>query len=118
MDTWVYVAGWTLVHFVWQGAVIAAGAAVGLSMLRAATPNVRYMFASAALMLMLVLLVATAALVSSPASMATTAIHASSIPPAFRLSAVAFVERSETLARHANTKDVLRWLPRAFPVIV
>ena len=40
METWIYVAGWTLVHFVWQGAVIGAGAALGLYLLRGATSNV------------------------------------------------------------------------------
>src|SRR5262249_45093829 len=84
MDTWIFVAGWTLVHFVWQGAVIGAGAALGLYLLRGATSNVRYAFASGALLLMLMSLVVTAWLVSSPAAtpIVVRASRLSSISPA------------------------------------
>jgi beta-lactamase regulating signal transducer with metallopeptidase domain len=54
MMTWITITGWTLVHFVWQGAVIAAGAAIGFRALRDATPQERYSVASAALALMLI----------------------------------------------------------------
>ena len=43
---------WALVHFVWQGAVIAAGLAVGLRRLRHSRPEARYALACAALLLM------------------------------------------------------------------
>ena len=33
MTPWITIAGWTLVHFLWQGAVIGATAAVGLALL-------------------------------------------------------------------------------------
>ena len=29
MNAWMHVAGWVLVHFVWQGAVVALVAGVG-----------------------------------------------------------------------------------------
>ena len=44
--------GWALVHFVWQGALIAAAAAVVLALLRAARPITRYAIACAALIVM------------------------------------------------------------------
>ena len=44
--------GWALVHFVWQGALIAAAAAVVLALLRAARPTTRYAIACAALIVM------------------------------------------------------------------
>lgn len=66
MAPWIDVAGWTLLHFVWQGAVIGAGAGTGLWLLRDATSDARYTMASAALILMLLSPVVTAALLSSP----------------------------------------------------
>jgi beta-lactamase regulating signal transducer with metallopeptidase domain len=65
MISWIQVAGWTLVHFVWQGAAIAAVAASGLRLLRTATPNARYTVASVALGAMLVSPVITAHLLSA-----------------------------------------------------
>ena len=44
--------GWALVHFVWQGALIAAAAAAVLALLRAARPTTRYAIACAALIVM------------------------------------------------------------------
>jgi beta-lactamase regulating signal transducer with metallopeptidase domain/peptidoglycan/xylan/chitin deacetylase (PgdA/CDA1 family) len=51
--------GWTLLHFVWQGALVAlAYASLSLS-LRRSTANVRYLVACASMLLMLALPVAT-----------------------------------------------------------
>jgi beta-lactamase regulating signal transducer with metallopeptidase domain len=51
--------GWTLLHFVWQGALVAlAYAGISLS-LRRSTANLRYLVACAAMLLMLALPVAT-----------------------------------------------------------
>ncbi len=44
--------GWTLVHFTWQGAVIAAGLGIALAVLSRSTPNARYVACCAALGLM------------------------------------------------------------------
>jgi beta-lactamase regulating signal transducer with metallopeptidase domain len=120
MDTWIYVAGWTLVHFVWQGAVIAAGAALGFSLLRRATANVRYMLASAALVLMLVSLVVTAGLISAPA---TTIIAAPSSTP-FSISAARtpfadpFPPQRVDMRATVGAATALRALPHLFPAIV
>ena len=46
--------GWTLVHFLWQGALIAAGLWVTLQLLRRRQPAVRYLVACAAMLLMAV----------------------------------------------------------------
>ena len=52
------VAGWTLLHFLWQGTLTAAIAALGLRLL--GTAQARYVFACAALALMLAAPVVTA----------------------------------------------------------
>jgi beta-lactamase regulating signal transducer with metallopeptidase domain len=51
--------GWTLLHFVWQAAVIAAGLACVLRTQRSAAPNARYLSACAALGLMVLAAAAT-----------------------------------------------------------
>ena len=45
MTAFIDAAGWTLVHFLWQGAAIAAVAAVGLRLLRGGSPQARYALA-------------------------------------------------------------------------
>ena len=50
-DLW-FVAGWTMVHFLWVGAVVAVVALIGRTMLRGTAPNVRYAFALTFLMIL------------------------------------------------------------------
>jgi uncharacterized protein (TIGR03435 family) len=68
MAPWIDIAGWTLLHFIWQGTAIGIVAAVGLRLMSAAAPQVRYVLASAAMATMLVAPIATAARLSSSAS--------------------------------------------------
>src|SRR5579862_6938317 len=49
----IHVAGWTLVHFVWQGALVGLVAAVALRLLRSASAQTRYAVACGALAAML-----------------------------------------------------------------
>jgi bla regulator protein BlaR1 len=49
MSAWIGDLGWTLLHFVWQGAVIACVAAVGMAALRNSRPQARYALACTAL---------------------------------------------------------------------
>jgi beta-lactamase regulating signal transducer with metallopeptidase domain len=81
MAPWIDVAGWTLLHFLWQGAVIGAGAAIGLWLLSDATADARYMMAGAALILMLLSPIVTAGLLSSPSASMMSA--SSSTPAVF-----------------------------------
>lgn len=50
---WVTALGWSLVHFVWQGALIGCATAVLLMLLRNARPEARYLAACAGLLLCL-----------------------------------------------------------------
>ena len=52
MNPWIDVAGWTLVHFLWEGAAIALLALAALWMLRHRSPQARYLVACAALVAM------------------------------------------------------------------
>jgi bla regulator protein BlaR1 len=49
----VSAVGWTLVHFLWQGALVGCVTAVGLALLRNAQPGQRYLLACSALLLCL-----------------------------------------------------------------
>ena len=53
-------AGWTLLHFVWQGAAIAVAVAAVLRLLERRSANTRYLVACAGLIAMLAAPVATA----------------------------------------------------------
>ena len=53
MTAFIDAAGWTLVHFLWQGAAIAAVAAAGLRLLRHGSPQARYALGCVALAAML-----------------------------------------------------------------
>jgi uncharacterized protein (TIGR03435 family) len=66
MNAWTHVAGWVLVHFVWQGAVVALAAALALRLCRRQAASVRYVIACGAMTTMLSGVVATAALVNPP----------------------------------------------------
>ena len=65
MTGWVEIAGWTLVHFVWEGAAIALFAAIALRLLRTSRPQARYVVACAALAVMLVAPAVTAVVMTS-----------------------------------------------------
>src|SRR5579871_426714 len=57
--TSINVLGWTLLHFLWQGALIALLLAVSNRLLRGASAHVRYLSACGALALMLLCAMAT-----------------------------------------------------------
>jgi beta-lactamase regulating signal transducer with metallopeptidase domain len=62
MNPWILVTGWTLIHFVWQGALIALATAAGLRLTRRGSSQARYVIACAGLAAMLASPVVTATL--------------------------------------------------------
>jgi beta-lactamase regulating signal transducer with metallopeptidase domain len=50
--SWLFAIGWTLLHSIWQGAVIAGVCKIGLRLLSHASANARYLFACASLFAM------------------------------------------------------------------
>ena len=68
MITWMHVAGWVLVHFVWQGAVVAAFAALALRLCRRQSASVRYVIACGAMIAMVLAVVMTAAAIEGTAT--------------------------------------------------
>jgi len=118
MAPWTDIAGWTLLHFVWQGTAIGIVAAAGLRLLRAAAPPVRYALASAAMIAMLIAPVATAVRLSSSAPVVGRSPHVTSVPsPALTLASDP--TRREEAATPSVRQTVLR--PRvdaALPALV
>lgn len=55
----VQAVGWALLHFIWQGALVGAGAALALRLLRHGAADVRYVVAAIALTLMATMPVVT-----------------------------------------------------------
>ena len=76
MTSWIDVAGWTLLHFLWQGAAIAVATGALLHLLRNSSPQARYAVACAALALMLAAPIGTAlTLTGSPRSAIADSVH-------------------------------------------
>ena len=55
MNPWMQVTAWTLIHFVWQGGLLALATAAGLRLCRRRSPEARYAIACAGLTAMLAL---------------------------------------------------------------
>src|SRR5262249_20439178 len=82
LETWrsiIEVLGWTLIHFTWQGTLIALSLAGVLRILRGASTNTRYAAACVALSLMSILPVFTMAILS----LSTPGKAGSAPPPQF-----------------------------------
>src|SRR5687767_9235145 len=68
MNAWMHVAGWVLIHFVWQGTVVAMTAALVLHLCRHRSASTRYAIACGALTMMILCAAATAAITKPPVS--------------------------------------------------
>ena len=69
MTPFLEIAGWTLIHFLWQGTAIGLATALALKATSRRSANVRYIVACAGLALMLAAPVATARLFSLNAAL-------------------------------------------------
>jgi beta-lactamase regulating signal transducer with metallopeptidase domain len=94
MNPWMQAAGWTLIHFVWQGGLLALATAAGLRLCRRRSPEARYAIACAGLTAMLVSPLITAAFIFAPDSLRVPG----NIPPA--------VSEATPMAPRTSTDDV------------
>ena len=60
MNPWIELTGWTLIHFVWQGTLLALGTAAALGLCRRSAAEVRYAIGCLGLTAMLATAAATA----------------------------------------------------------
>jgi beta-lactamase regulating signal transducer with metallopeptidase domain len=108
MTALIHVAGWTLVSFLWQGAVIGVVAAVALHLARRATATTRYVIGCAALGAMLAMPVITAWWLQSPDRTGRIAVVERALPgAAFDASGLdpAANARAERLVRSATVSS-------------
>ena len=118
LNAWIYSIGWALIHFVWQGGLIALATAAALASCRHRSSETRYAIACAGLVAMLAAPAITAAVVgtsdqiSAPGGRASLAVSRSAspspAPPTARLQ-TASLSLAATAARTASTVE--RWLP-------
>jgi uncharacterized protein (TIGR03435 family) len=123
MNAWIDLAGWTLVHFLWQGTAISAAASALMWLLRQHSPQARYAVACAALIAMLAAPVITAGSLShsvglagpgTPASVPyVTGLGTNAVPDA------ASIAINLAIARGLSSLDVSAARPGAWlPLIV
>jgi beta-lactamase regulating signal transducer with metallopeptidase domain len=70
MSPWIEVTGWTLIHFVWQGTLLALATAAALGLCRRSAAEVRYAIACLGLTAMLATVAATAVMGTLPGTVA------------------------------------------------
>ncbi len=120
---WFDLAGWTLIHFVWQGAAVAAIASGVMWLLRHRSPHGRYAVACAGLVAMVAVPIITASTLSRSAGVIASAASASvpygaghgddSVPDARTILA------NLSMARGLSSVDVVPAATRAWlPLIV
>jgi len=116
----LHVLGWTLLHFVWQGAALAALLAAGLMVSRNA--NVRYALGIGTLMLMMAAPVVTFAwlnrapspVASFETALPTAAFDTSSIDEVAPSSSRAIVDVLAAKTTRGDLEDLMVWLVQAW----
>ena len=83
MSPWIEVTGWTLIHFVWQGTLLALATAAALGACRRSAADIRYAIACLGLAAMLATAAATAVRGTLPGNAAF--LSADQLSPAGRL---------------------------------
>ena len=116
----IQALGWALLHFLWQGALVGAVAAIALRLLRRSAADVRYVVASVALSLMATLPVVTGvqAFRAARVDHSITAVRPGEIRPDVTRMAAARVDeaRVDGVTTQATNQTVSlasleRWLP-------
>jgi uncharacterized protein (TIGR03435 family) len=123
MNPWIDVAGLSLVHFLWEGAVIAAFAGMALWRLRDRSPQTRYAVACAALMAMLAAPLITAAALSRstavPGGLTPLFVPAPAGPGDAAVPDARSILINRSMARSVSSADLVPPGPRDWlPVVV
>jgi beta-lactamase regulating signal transducer with metallopeptidase domain len=82
MTPWIETAGWTLLHFLWQGTAIGLTAAAGFRLLRGSAPHLRYALGAVAMSAMLLAPAATATRLTAVQRVVSAPTSAFSFAPA------------------------------------
>ena len=115
MTNWNDVAGWTLLHFVWQGTVIALATACVFRLLRGSRPQLRYATACVALAMMLATPVATAFLLTrAPRTALSDLVHVLRVDGGPVVGVVINPPWSSARTEASGTGRVAAWPPSEF----
>ena len=82
MNPWTHVIGWTLIHFFWQGAILAVAAEGALRSCRNRSANTRYAIACVALAAMLAAPIVSARVLMTPGQVIAPTVGLSHATPA------------------------------------
>jgi beta-lactamase regulating signal transducer with metallopeptidase domain len=116
MQAWMFVTGWTLIHFVWQGGLLAIATAAGLRLCRRRSSTTRYAIGCIGMTAMLATPALTAAVLREPASVALPTETGSDVVPGKAIHATAPQPAQAGSLRSANGAAGIRlgldpWLP-------
>ncbi len=107
----VWRLGWTLLHFVWEGAAIALGAGVLLTVLRRRSAAGRYVVGCGALTLMLAAVLGTFVILPDRTDSGGRAVQTACMTPAAEVAPAAVPNAKEEPARVADTTPPVRPVP-------
>jgi uncharacterized protein (TIGR03435 family) len=114
-EPWVESLGWTLVHFLWQGLLIAAlYAAIRGSIARRASPNVRYLLACAALACMLLAPLVTWIAQQPSGALPDPVYRVRGVSPAAAATVIALPAPVRTVVPVARAAEFLPWVVMAW----
>jgi hypothetical protein len=116
MNPWTHVLGWTLIHFFWQGAIIAIVAAAALRFCRHRSANTRYALACAALAAMLAAPILSARVMMTPGPVIAPVIDTSPTTPAPDVASTAI--RSWTVDNTLSMDELRASVDTLLPTVV
>jgi uncharacterized protein (TIGR03435 family) len=115
LQPWVANLGWTLIHFLWQGILIAAlYAEIRRSVARASSPNARYLLACAALAAMMAAPLVTWNLLQPAGALPDPAYRVRSNPPSPAAVAARLPEAVRTAVPGELAAEYLPWVVAAW----
>lgn len=117
MTPMTQAVGWALVHFLWQGTLVALGLAASLSLLRSHSSAVRYTASAGALALLPALLVATALRSYSDSAPAAPVARSEAAASSVSAPSTLFTAAGETPASAPAVRELLQpYVPSLFSV--
>src|SRR6187549_2713964 len=116
MNPWTHVIGWTLIHFFWQGAILAVAAEGALRSCRNRSANTRYAIACVALAAMLTAPIVSARVLMTPGQVIAPEVGLSDATPASEVASTAV--RSWTIDDALSMDSVRGRVDTLLPTIV
>ncbi len=118
-DALIYAVGWTIVHTLWQGALVAGVLAVALACMRSCAPNTRYLLSATGLLLIAGMAVPTFISLYTPASTSHTVAIEYFVDTQLADRARPHAAMAEAATAPGDSAATLRtWLDAGMPAVV